>query len=333
VFDVWFGALRHGYRFARLAQADALEEKGYHLAAQALRSEPVVACSYVRALAVTADGRVATWGRTPYRTQGWPYVRKPDRLLRGVRAVAAGAVHYLALTGDGRVVAWGDNDLGRCRVPADLPPVEAVAAGSYHSLALTTDGRVVTWGSNVYCQRNVPPDLPPVVAVTANSTRSLALTVDGDVVVWGGGSEELAPPAGLKAVAVAAGHRHALAVTPEGRVVAWGSDRHGQPNNWSGQLDVPPDLPPAVAVAAGTDYSVALTVTGDVVVWGRPRFTRGVPPGLKAVAVVACDFPLLAVTPEGRVAVWSNDASDPLYAVPPGLTVRTTPSGTPAGNA
>jgi len=121
IFDVWFGALRHGYRFARLLQADNLEEPGYHLAAQALRSEPVVAYSYGRALAVAADCRVATWGRTPYPTQGWPYIRKPDRLLRGVRAVAAGAVHYLALTRDGRVVAWSNDDSDpRCAVPPGL---------------------------------------------------------------------------------------------------------------------------------------------------------------------------------------------------------------------
>ena len=333
MLDVWFGALRHGYRFARMLQADDLEERGYRLAAQALRSEPVVACGYERSLAVTPEGQVVSWGRTFYRISRW-YVRRPDRLLRDVRAVAAGCEgHYLALTGDGRVLAWGDNFFGQCNVPAGLPPVEAVAAGAYHSLAVTADGRVVAWGRSDYDQRNVPPDLPPVVAVTAGGSYSFALTADGDVVVWGSGSEELAPPAGLKAVAVAAGAYHALAVTPEGRVVAWGGDRHGQPNNWSGQLDVPPDLPPVVAVAAGLGYSVALTVTGDVVVWGRPRFTRDVPPGLKAVEIAACVIPLLAVTPEGRVVVWSNYDSDPLCAVPPGLTVRTTSSGVPAGNA
>ena len=326
MLGVWFGTLRHGYRFARLLQADDLEERGYHLAAQALRSEPVVACSYERYLAVTPEGRVVTWGPPPCRrSRSHPYVRKPDRLLRDVRAVAAGTGHYLALTGDGRVVAWGDNFFGQCNVPEGLPPVEAVAAGSYHSLALTAEGRVLAWGNKFDGQCNVPDDLPPVVAVAAGLSYSFALTADGDVVVWGYGSEELAPPAGLKAVAVAAGTSHALAVTPEGRVAAWGS-------NSSGQLNVPPGLPPVVAVDTGYDYSVALTVTGDAVVWGRPQFTRDSLSGLKAVAVAAYGVPLLVVTPEGRVVVWSNHARDPLCAVPPDLTVRTTPSGMPAGN-
>jgi len=331
VLDVWFGALRHGYRFARMLQADVLEERGYHLAARALRSEPVVACSDRRALAVTTDGRVVDWGRPPRRRQNRPYVRKPAWLLRDVRAATAGEEHYLALTGDGRVVAWGDNFFGQCDVPDDLPSVEAVAAGAYHSLAVTADGRVVAWGRNDYGQRDVPPDLPPVVAVAASRMYSLALTADGDVVFWGRGygTERIRDvPPGLKAVAVAAGDSHDLAVTPEGRVAAWG-------DNGCGQCNVPPDLPPAVAVAASYGYSVALTVTGDVVVWGSPQFTRGVMSGLKAVAVAAYEVPLFAVTPEGRVvcrAVGWIHRSDPRFDVPPGLKVRVAPSGTPAGN-
>ena len=324
MFDVWFGALRHGYRFARLLQADALEARGYRLAAQALRSEPAVACGYWRALAVTADGRVVDWGRPPRLWQNWPYVGKPGRPLRDVRAVAAGDDHCLALSRDGRVVAWGNNEYGQCNVPEGLPPVEAVAAGAYHSLALTADGRVVGWGHNGYGRRDVPPDLPPVVAVTAAHTFSFALTAEGRVVVWGSG-RGLDAPSGLKAVAVAASRSHALAVTPEGRVVAWGDNDYGECN-------VPPDLPPAVAVAAGLGYSVALTVTGDVAVWGRPWFRRDALSGLKAVAVAAYGVPLLVVTPEGQVVAWSNDASDPRCAVPPDLTVRVEPSGVPAGN-
>ena len=324
MLDVWFGALRHGHRFARLAQADALDDQGYHLAARTLRVEPVVACGYARALAVTADGLVATWGRPLPRRQDCPYVGEPDRLLRDVRAVTAGEDHYLALTGDGRVVAWGDNLFGQCDVPDDLPPVEAVAAGYYHSLALTTDGRVVAWGNNDYGQIDVPPDLPPVVAVAASILYSLALTAEGQVVVWGSGCGSDAPP-GLKAVAATVSHSHALALTPEGRVVAWG-------DNACGECDVPSDLPPVVSVSAGMNYSVALTVTGDVVVWGKPWFPHAVPPGLKAVAVAACDVPLLAVTPEGRVVAWSVRDRDPRCAVPRDLTVRVTSSDTPAGN-
>jgi len=327
VLDVWFGALRHGYRFARMLQADVLKEKGYHLAAQALRLEPVVACGD-RGLAVTPEGRVVTWGRPPGRSQNRWYVRKPGRLLRDVRAVAAGEAHYLALTGDGRVLAWGDNLFGRCSVPADLPPVEAVSASYYHSLVLTADGRVVAWGYDEYGQLDVPPDLPPVVAVAATNRHSLALTADGDVVAWGY-DRSLEAPSGLKAVAVAASMSHVLAVTPEGRVVAWGRSA-------CGACDVPPDLPPVVAVAACTGCSVALTVTGDVVVWGGAGFLsevplRDVPPGLKAVAVSFGLLNVFAVTPEGRVVAWGN-SSEPLYALPSGLTVRVTPSGTPAGN-
>ena len=328
MLDVWFGALRHGYRFARLLQADDLEEKGYHLAAQALRLEPVVAYSRERALAVTADGRVVDWGRPLHPSRDDRYVRKPARLLRDVRAVAAGGWHYLALTGDGRVVAWGDNYGRQCDVPAKLPPVEAVAASFYHSLAVTADGRVAAWGGNNYGQLDVPAGLPPIATVAASISYSFALTVEGDVVVWGrryGVASVRYVPPGLKAVAVSSSYNHALALTPEGRVVAWGADSYGE-------CDVPPDLPPAVAVAAGPVYSVALTVTGDVVFWGMPLFPRDVLSGLKAVAVAACGGSLLAVTPEGRVVAWSNDASDPLYAVPPGLTVRVAPSGVPAGN-
>jgi alpha-tubulin suppressor-like RCC1 family protein len=234
---------------------------------------------------------------------GHPVANVPPG-LDAVTEVAVGVNHALALTADGQVVAWGDNTHGQTNVPAGLSNVVAIAAGGFHSLALTADGRVVAWGANNVGQSAVPAGLNNAVAIAGSWGHSLALTADGQVWAWGYGNGVQVPPGINNAVAIAAGDDRSLVLMADRQVRAWGNyqfkyppvptperlpltnvvalaagthhelaltpDRRVQGSGWNGTqgLDVPEDLPPVQAIAAG-DYSLALTSDGRVYSWGQ----------------------------------------------------------------
>jgi hypothetical protein len=144
-------------------------------------------------LAVTADGRVVTWGR-------YEFWYPPSAEIPGVTTAAGGWSHIVALKGDGTVVEL-DMDNAPALV-AGLSNVVAVAAGGTHSVALKADGTVVAWGDNNFGQLNVPAGLSNVVAIAASEDHTLALKSDGTLVAWGqsyfGG--DVTPPANLSNV-------------------------------------------------------------------------------------------------------------------------------------
>lgn len=150
-------------------------------------------------LAVTADGRVVTWGR-------YEFWYPPSAEIPGVTTAAGGWSHIVALKGDGTVVEW-DMDNAPA-VVGGLSNVVAVAAGGTHSVALKADGTVVAWGQNYFGQTNVPAGLSAVVAIAASEYQTLALKRDGTLVAWGqdyfGGNATI-PPNLANVVAIASG--------------------------------------------------------------------------------------------------------------------------------
>src|SRR5439155_10320349 len=107
-----------------------------------------VAGGNLHTVALTADGRVRSWGYVSY-------TNVPANLSNVVQ-VTAGETHSLALKSDGTITGWGSNTYGQTNSPASLglTNVLAIAAGSYHNLALKADGRVAAWGYNGYNQTN-----------------------------------------------------------------------------------------------------------------------------------------------------------------------------------
>ena len=87
-------------------------------------------CGYNHNIALTADGRVVTWGF--YNAPG----SSQPTDLTNVVAVAAGYNHDLALKADGTVAAWGsDYDFngiraGQATVPTGLSHVVAISGGA-----------------------------------------------------------------------------------------------------------------------------------------------------------------------------------------------------------
>lgn len=271
--------------------------------------------------------------------------------------VAAGDEHTLAVTAGGAVYAWGTGDsgqLGLGTVTQSLEPspidraafgdeeVVQVAAGASHSVALTSSGAVYAWGGNERGQlglgNGVAGSAEPVLVdsltaagvtavtqVDAGADFVIVLTDTGAVYVWGWGSlgqlgigsaatqwepvlvvETLG---GAPVSQVAAGNNSVVALTEDGAVYSWG-------NNGNGRL------------GAGTTGQNALTPV--------PVDTSGALAGHTVVHVAVGTGSAYAVTADGSMVAWGNDASGQLGTGTSGASENASPlavdlGGLPAG--
>ena len=209
------GLLGHGEGVTRLNTPTRLPST------LAERAVSVSAGEY-HSIALTADGRVWSWGYGGFGCLG--HGDEHDQLLpkkietfagRRVLAVSAGPCHSLALTADGAVWSWGYGGFGRLGhgdehdqlLPKKIETfaghrVIVVSAGEYHSFALTADGALWSWGNGAFGMLghgDQQSQLPPkkieafigqrVVAVSAGTYHSLAITADGAVFTWGRGED------------------------------------------------------------------------------------------------------------------------------------------------
>lgn len=236
-----------------------------------------VDAGYSHSVALTADGRVFTWGygffgqlgngqnegsQVPIEVPAAAFGSAP------IRMVDAGPYTTTAITTDGAAYAWGrglHGELGDgAAVNRNLPvavdtatvaPGESVvdiSAGSEHTVAATDQGRVLAWGSNVEGQ------LGDGSTDSANTPQIV----------------DLVASAGSAVVDVEAGAFHNLALDAAGRAIAWGSGSRGQLGNG---LTDDRTVPVAVSmldaqrftdIAAGFEHSVALSSDGTVYAWG-----------------------------------------------------------------
>lgn len=196
------------------------------LASGALAGKTVVgiAAGASHTLALTADGRVYSWGANQYGQLGIgssfpssstsPVAIQGGGLIAGktVVAIAASTGHSLALTSDGKVYAWGlgsSGQLGTGTSSDNYGPVAvstagvlagktvtAIAAGGSHSLALDSNGYGYAWGSNSFGQLGNDGS-------SRDSASPVALSTVGAV-----GKRPL--------TAIAAGVSHSLAIAARG---------------------------------------------------------------------------------------------------------------------
>ncbi len=293
------------------------------LALSAHAVTPTVAAGWSHSMALTAEGKVLTWGSDNSGQLGigrQTFLATPQRvpgMNLGSRAsgpqLAAGTYHNAVVKADGTVWTWGDNlsgQLGDGSITAKSTPgavpgfkqAVAVVAGFGFTAALKSDGSVWTWGSN------------EGGALGSGNTNPSYLAL----------VPEQADLAGFPVSTLAAGFAHVVAVI-EGSVVSWGGNNAGQlgvgddiSTPWAQFVPGPTQV---VAVAAGVYHSMALDADGGVWTWGnnvdgrlgdgttgnlRPYAYRL--PGLpRMVAIAAGAQHSLAVAEDGSVWAWGNN--------------------------
>ncbi|KXZ47089.1 hypothetical protein GPECTOR_38g326 [Gonium pectorale] len=196
------------------------------LRVEALQGHNVVAlvAAKFHSAALTADGRLLTWGWGRGGRLGHPdyNIHSGEAALiqpwqvaglgrRQVVSVAAAKHHMLVATSTGDLWTWGGNRDGKLGYPnVDTQPTPRkvdfrgravlVGASNRHSACVTSAGEVWTWGANNDGQlgygtnnsaNNPAPRLveamkgKPLVALSLSKRHTVVLTADGDAYTWG----------------------------------------------------------------------------------------------------------------------------------------------------
>jgi alpha-tubulin suppressor-like RCC1 family protein len=245
-------------------------------------------------------------------------------------SVSCAVDHTLALLENGEVAVWGfdGEDSGKLglglanleqHTPRILPrsmstPMKAVAAGGSHSLAVSRVGQLYAWGDND----------SGALALGMESTRHPKL------------AGTLGPLGGTCIEQASAGVSHSLLLSAVGEALTVGTGAGGRLGHGSHEdarvlTRVQGTLSGqrVVAVAAGPVSSLALTAAGEVYRWGwlplanPPAFGETIgelnrailspervalAAGLRFSAISAGESVWMAVSEQGRVYVWYDEA-------------------------
>lgn len=188
-------------------------------------------------LALTADGRVYSWGANRYGQLGHSGRTKTaqPRLVLGadgqpiehVVEISAGGRSAMALTEEGRVLSWGANQYGQIgngesgdfrhqltpTVIEQLHEIVAIDVGQFHAMALTKTGEVFAWGSSELGV--LGQTLDGAEALGQIQTRPLPVLVqDGHKL--------------KNIIKILVAHSASYALDTDGQLFAWGGNAFGQ---------------------------------------------------------------------------------------------------------
>ena len=226
-----------------------------------------VSCGGFSSAAVTADGKLWTWGHNEYGQLGIGDTEDRDKPVqvaipenKKVVSVCMDGDYAAAITEDGMLYTWGLNTCGRlgqnnsdflavCLTPTPIfRNVKQVSLSNVNAAAVTTDGKVMAWGSNVDGVLGIPG---------APGNCLVPLQVQGI-----GAAES-----------VSAGYGWTAAVTEDHQLYTWGRKDVGQiGNGQSGIDDVTTPckiLDGVVSVCAGNSSGAAITEDQELLTWGQ----------------------------------------------------------------
>jgi hypothetical protein len=208
----------------------------------------------------------------------------------------------------GTVVEWGKDTSGFINIPAGLDNVKDATHANYHGLALKYDGTLVGWASS-------PADSvvtgavgkTNVASITVGTFVAAAIKFDGSVEVWGDCLINIAkgkyinictlPPGLSGVVQMAIAGDHMAALKSDGSIVAWGNDASGIVTKMNGKTGVQ-------FISGRSGYAMVKTDGSVEVVTENPLFDPP-PPGLKASKAWIGGSYVVALTPAGKIEVWS----------------------------
>ena len=283
-----------------------------------------ISASAYHSVALTADGRVWSWGynglgqlgdgTTTNRSSPVPLSGVPG--MSRIVEIGTGGYYTFALDDQGVLWGWGANSSRQISkdstfsflkpVKIDLPgPVSRFACGNHHALALGRDGKIWGWGASYNGQLGQAHNNP----------------VTGFV--------EIVRPVGMQHVkALAAGDDNSYAVDVAGKMWAWGYNFYselGDGSNTDRHAPVPVDVSngvPAIrSIVTGENHTLASGTDGSIWSWGLGIYGQlghgsstysnkpvKVTTGLAAAnALAAGDRHSLAVSPSGVVWAWGGN--------------------------
>ncbi|MCM1439655.1 MAG: hypothetical protein NC131_10735, partial [Roseburia sp.] len=230
-------------------------------------TKPMVAAGNDFTLALTADGKVYSWGITDNGVLGRDTSLTPGNIAGQVSFTKTVTV----TTGEG-------SDAIETESTQDMRIV-AIAAGGRHALAVDEEGGLWSWGWNYYGQAGL--------GSTVSTAEPVLVTFPTYITTETG--KRVERTTAVKIAAVAAGEDFSLALDDQGQV--WGFGRNDKyqtgTSSSTGNVTIPQPvvgfgtssaqfentvdpykLDEVVAIATGARHSVALTASGIVYTWG-----------------------------------------------------------------
>ena len=258
-----------------------------------------IVCGTDHVLALTAQGKVYSWGNGQQLQLGRRVVER-TRLnnlhprefgLKKIKAIGAGSYHSFAISQDGAVYAWGLNQFGQCGIDrqgcvgedgaviASPSVVEAlndqeviaITGGEHHSVALTKQGELLSFGRMDCNQLGFPESALP--STTVFDSRGKARFTPYPTKI----------PNIPSMTAVFCGSHHNIAIAEDGAPWSWGFGEVWQvgqgphtAENPSGDIAVPTKI-------INTATQGVKMVTGGA--GGQFSVLCGIPPGVEALNV------------------------------------------------